>query len=156
MFEVIIKKKYIETKFTFRYICIFFIFWDFIKATRIPIWIISLTIVSLNLLFYLSSHTFSAFRISYLNMFTRSSDRIFNRMRYTGEWEYVNVKYLQEKLWMQKQSPNWVTSTLFVTCPSVVPYHICFFMTLEIISGDSCKFILFSNLLTNQIYIIHD
>ena len=37
----------------------------------------------------LSSHTFLAFGISYLKMLTRSSDWIFNRMRYTSLFMYT-------------------------------------------------------------------
>ena len=42
-------KKYIKTKFTYNCISIFIILWDFKSKTRIPTWIISLIIVSLNL-----------------------------------------------------------------------------------------------------------
>ena len=105
---IVLLKKYIETKFTNKYISIFFIFWDFKCVTSLSlkflIWIISLIIVSLDLIIHLnynttelrffSSHTFSAFGMSYLNMFTRSSDWIFNPMRYTG-YEYAKqTKFL--------------------------------------------------------------
>ena len=91
---IVLMKKYIETKFPYKYIGIFFIFWNFESVTRIPIWIISLTIVWLNLFiyliciakelrFYLLLH-FQHFESRILNVLTRSSDWIFNPMRYTG------------------------------------------------------------------------
>ena len=82
--------------FTLKYISIFFILWVFRSITKILTLIILLIIVSLNLLFYISYlhchknkvlpfYTFSASGISYLKMLTRSSEWIFNPMRYTGK-----------------------------------------------------------------------
>ena len=65
----------------FKHISIFSIFCDFRSVTRIPIWIISLIVVLLNLLFFftciayehaklwlkvISAHTFLVFEISYV------------------------------------------------------------------------------------------
>ena len=41
----------------------------------------------------LSSRIFSAFGISYLNMFSRSSDLNFNPMRYTGTYIFTDEEH---------------------------------------------------------------
>ena len=62
IYLIVLMKKYFETKFTYKYISIFHIFWDFWSITRISIWIISLLIF-----LFIFSYIFSTWNL-YLNI----------------------------------------------------------------------------------------